>query len=143
MSKYFVRKVNNKSKRFQNTLNRLQKEILPSDELCDVTVGYWWIVYTESNKPVGFAGMKQSSQWTDCIFLHRAGIAYEHTGRGLQKRLIKARLNKAKNMGFNWAVTDTTKNPASSNSLINCGFKLFEPSKPWGWSHTNYWKFKF
>lgn len=138
---YKIRKVNAKSKRVQNTLMRLQKEILPSDEPCDVSIGHWWIVYC-NNKPVGFAGMKQSSQFTDCVFFHRAGVCDDFTGKGLQKRLINARIRKARSMGFNWAVTDTTKNPASSNSLINCGFKLYEPSKPWGWSYSNYWRLK-
>lgn len=140
--KYFIRKVNAKSKRVQNTLNRLQKEILPATEPCDVTEGHWWIVYTEANKPVGFAGLINSSQFADCAFFHRAGVADEHTGNGLQKRLIKARINKAKNMGFNWAVSDCSKNPASGNSLLGCGFKLYTPSKPWGWDYTNYWRLK-
>lgn len=140
--KYFIRKVNGKSKRVQNTLMRLQKEILPSDEPCDVSEGHWWIAYTETNKPIGFAGMKQSSQFTDCVFFHRAGVSDDHTGHALQKRLIKARLCKAKSMGFNWAVTDTTKNPPSSNSLINCGFKMYKPSKPWAWDWSCYWRLK-
>lgn len=142
MSKFRIKKVNGKSKRTQNVINRLQKEILPSDDPCDTNEGYWWIVYSESNKAVGFAGMKQSSQFGDCVFFHRAGIADECNGHGLQKRLIKARIRKAKSMGFNWAVSDTTKNPASSNSLINCGFKMYEPSKPWGWSYSCYWRLK-
>lgn len=140
--KYFVRRVNGKSKRVQNTINRLQHEILPRDEPCDVSEGHWWIVYTESNKPVGFAGMKQSGQFADCAYFHRAGVLDEHTGNGLQARLIKVRINKAKVMGFNWAVSDTSKNPASANSLINCGFKMYRPSKPWGWDYTCYWRLK-
>ena len=56
--KYSIRKVNKKSKRVQNTLMRLQKEILPSDDLCDTNEGHWWIAYTDTNKPVAFAGMK-------------------------------------------------------------------------------------
>jgi len=140
--KYAIRKVNGKSKRVQNTLLRLQKEILPADAPCDVSIGHWWIVYTETNKAVGFAGMMQSHQFTDCAYLHRAGVCDEHTGNGLQARLIKVRINKAKVMGFKWAVSDTSKNPASANSLINCGFKMYRPSKPWGWEFTCYWRFK-
>ena len=121
---------------------RLQKEILPSDNLCDVSINHWWIAYSELNKPVGFAGMKQSEQFGDCVFLHRAGVCDDHTGNGLQKRLIKARLRKAKSMGFSWAVTDTTKNPPSANSLINCGFKMYKPSKPWAWDWSCYWRLK-
>jgi N-acetylglutamate synthase-like GNAT family acetyltransferase len=140
--KYFIRKVNGKTKQKQKVLLRLQKEILPSDRVCDTKEGHWWIVYTETNKAVGFAGLKQSNQFGDCAFFHRSGVSLEHTGNGLQKRLIKARIRKAKSMGFNWVVSDTTTNPASANSLIHCGFKMYEPSKPWGWEHTCYWRLK-
>jgi len=141
--KYHIRKVNNKSKRVKNTLIRLQKEILSGTALANTDEGHWWIVYTETNKPAGFAAMKQSEQFTDCVYFHRAGVTYEHTGNGLQARLIKARLKKAKAMGFNWAVTDTRLyNSGSSNSLINCGFKMYRPSKPWGFDDACYWRLK-
>lgn len=140
--KYSIKRVNSKSKRTQNTLNRLQKEILPGTELADPAEGFWWIVFDESGKPAGFAAMKQSSQFTDTAYFSRAGILEEHTGNALQKRLIKARINKSKIMGFKWAITDTSKNPPSANSLINCGFKMYSPSKPWGWEYTNYWRLK-
>ena len=140
--KYYIRRVNGKSKQKRKVIERLQKEILPVDKPVDTTEGYWWIVYTEHNKAIGFAGMKQSNQFADCVFFHRAGIDWLHQGNGLQKRLIKARIHKAKQMGFNWAVSDTTNNPASANSLIHCGFKMYEPSKPWGWTHTCYWRLK-
>jgi hypothetical protein len=39
-------------------------------------------------------------------------------------------------------ITDTYLNPASSNSLISCGFRLFEPSNPWGARGTLYWRKK-
>lgn len=139
--KYHIRKVNIKSKRVQNTLLRLQREILPATSLADVTCDHWWILYSETNKPVGFAGMKQSEQFADCVYFHRAGVCDEHTGKKLQRRLIKARLRKAKAMGFNWAVTDTRLyNCASSNSLINCGFKMYKPSRPWGFDDACYWR---
>ncbi len=32
------------------------------------------------------------------------------------------------------------QNPASANSLIAVGFKMFEPSKPWGLKTALYWK---
>lgn len=140
--KFHIRKVNNKSKRTQNVIDRLQKEILSGTEPTDASEGHWWIVYTESGKAVGFGALKQSEQFADCAFFHRAGVCWEYTGNGLQKRLIKARIRKAKAMGFRWAVTDTSKNPASVNSLISCGFKNYLPSKPWGWDYTNYWRLK-
>lgn len=140
--KYFVRQVDNKSKDIQDALMGLQLTILDGTRPAKPEIGYWWMVTTEKGEVVGFAAMKQSAQFGDCVFFHRSGIMEEHTGQGLQKRLIKARMRKAKHMGFNWAVSDTTHNPASSNSLINCGFKMYQPSKPWGWKHTCYWRLK-
>jgi L-amino acid N-acyltransferase YncA len=65
-----------------------------------------------------------------------------HRGQGIQKRLIRVRLRQARALGWNWVVTDTHDNPASSNSLIARGFKLFDPSKPWGADKTLYWRLK-
>ena len=64
------------------------------------------------------------------------------TGHGLQLRLINARLRKAKELGWAWCITDTTDNPASANSLINAGFKLYTPANPWGFARALYWKRK-
>jgi len=48
----------------------------------------------------------------------------------------------AKEKGMNWLVTDTNDNPASGNSLIACGFKLFEPTVPWAAKGAIYWRMK-
>lgn len=64
------------------------------------------------------------------------------TGNGLQLRLIKARLTQAKRLGWNWCITDTTNNPASSNSLINAGFKIYTPANKWSFRNAIYWKYK-
>lgn len=64
------------------------------------------------------------------------------TGHGLQLRLIKARLSQAKRLGWNWCITDTTNNPASSNSLINAGFKIYTPANKWSFRNAIYWKYK-
>ena len=48
----------------------------------------------------------------------------------------------AKKLGWNWCITDTTANPASSNSLISCGFKMYTPANPWSFKNACYWKYK-
>ena len=106
----------------------------------DTQRGHWWIAYTEEGKPIGFAGIVRSISWYNCGYLCRAGVVYGYTGKGLQKRLINVRLRQAKKLNWEWAITDTTNNPASSNSLINQGFKLYEPTKPWAFKHSLYWR---
>lgn len=140
--KFTVRKVDIRVPSVQTTLNFLQKKILPEDIPYKTDRGHWWIAYAEDGKPVGFAGIVRSTRWTDTGYLCRAGVLDGFTGHGLQKRLIDARLRQAKKLGWNWCITDTTDNPASSNSLISCGFRIYTPSNPWSFKNAIYWKCK-
>jgi predicted GNAT family acetyltransferase len=90
--------------------------------------------------PAGFCAIKQSSQSEFGGYLSRAGVLSQFRGCGLQKRMIKQRLQYAKQQGWAWVTTDTCENVASSNSLITCGFKMFKPEFPWSFAHACYWK---
>ena len=140
--KYSIRKVDIRVPSVQTTLLFLQKKILTQDTPYKPDRGHWWVAYAEDGKPVGFAGLVRSTRWSDTGYLCRAGVLDGFTGHGIQKRLILARIRKAKELGWNWLITDTTDNPASSNSLINCGFKIYTPSSPWSFKHAIYWKYK-
>lgn len=120
-------------------LYTLQEACLPLDRPADVGVGAWWLAY-DDDEAIAFAGMYPSVQWDDTVYLVRSGVLRGHRGQGLQKRLIAVRLRAARRDGKRWAVTETAGNPASSNSLIACGFKLFEPSKPWGLKNAVYFR---
>ena len=125
----------------QMRLSVLQKKCLPNDKPYDTTSGYWWIA-TKNGVDIGFAGLVHSSRWSDCCNLVRAGVVPDHRGQGLQKKFIRVRIRQAKALKMNWIVTSTYDNPASANSLIACGFKMFNPSKPWMAKHTSYWRLK-
>jgi GNAT superfamily N-acetyltransferase len=140
--KITVRKVDPRNAEIATTLKYLQKKCLPSDSPYDVQKGHWWIAYADNIIPVGFAGLVRSISWWDCGYLCRAGVLTEYTGKGIQKRLIKAREAQAKKLGWNWLITDTRDNPASSNNLISCGFKLYNPTHPWGFKDALYWRKK-
>jgi len=137
---FTVKKVDIRVPSIQTTLLFLQRKILPEDTPAETDRGHWWIAYAECGKPVGFAGLVRSTRWTDTGYLCRAGVMDGFTGHGIQLRLIKARLAQAKRLGWAWCITDTTDNPASSNSLINAGFKLYTPANPWGFPRALYWK---
>jgi GNAT superfamily N-acetyltransferase len=122
-------------------LIRLQKECLPYDKIYDVSYGTWWVAY-QDHRAIAFAGLVPSSRWLDTGYLCRSGVIAKSRGRGVQKRLIRVRQTYAKKMGWAWLITDTYHNPPSSNSLISCGFRLFEPSAPWGARGTLYWRKK-
>ena len=140
--KFTIKKVDIRVPATQTILTFLQKKILPEDIPYKTDRGHWWIAYAEDGKPVGFAGLVRSTRWSDTGYFCRAGVLDGFTGHGLQKRLIKARLAQAKRLGWNWCITDTTDNPASSNSLIACGFKLYTPANPWSFKNALYWKYK-
>jgi GNAT superfamily N-acetyltransferase len=139
---FTVKKVDIRNSSMKTLLLFLQKQILPSDVPYQPDRGHWWIAYAEDGKPVGFAGLVRSTTWTDTGYLCRAGVLDGYTGHGIQKRLIKARLAQAKRLGWNWCITDTTKNPASANSLISCGFKMYTPTRPWSFRNACYWRYK-
>jgi GNAT superfamily N-acetyltransferase len=117
----------------------LQAEILPHDTPLGTDHGWWWLVM-DGGDPVAFAGMVPSCQWADAMYLCRTGVLPAYRGRGLQKRLIRIRAKIAKCLGAAWLVTDTTDNPASANALIHCGFRLYDPSRPWAWKRSLYWR---
>lgn len=120
-------------------LRWLQLSILPNDAPASIDEGYWWVASIEES-PVGFASMRPSTRWSDAVYLCRAGVIPSMRGQGLQKRLIRVRINKARALGYRWLITDTFNNPASANSLIGCGFKMFTPSIPWAADGACYWK---
>ena len=120
----------------------LHHECFPSDELADFSIGWWWIAYDEQNAPIGFAGLYPSIQWDKTGYLCRAGVVESARGKGIQKALIKTRIRYARKLGYQWLVTDTRRNPASSNSLIAHGFRLYEPLRPWGFKNSLYFRLK-
>jgi len=112
-----------------------------NETMPDAADGQWWIAF-DDDAPVGFAHLLQSKQYSNVGYLSRSGVLPTHRGNGLQKRFIRARITQARRNGWKWLRTDTRANPASSNSLISCGFRLFEPTNPWSFSDSLYFTLK-
>ena len=136
-----IQRVNTRLDSVQTRLSVLQKKCLPFDKPYDTTHGYWWIA-TQDGVDCAFAGLISSPWWSDCGYLIRCGVVPDMRGQGLQKKFIRVRVRQAKTLKMNWVVTSTYDNPASANSLISCGFKMFNPTKPWMAKHTSYWRLK-
>jgi predicted acetyltransferase len=136
-----IQRVNTRQPAVQTRLSQLQKKCLPYDKPYDTNHGYWWIA-TKDGVDIGFAGLIYSPWWSDCAYLIRCGVLPTYRGQGLQKKFIRVRIRQAKALKMNWLVTSTYDNPASANSLISCGFKLFNPTKPWMAKNTLYWRLK-
>lgn len=122
-------------------LQWIQLATLPGDEPINCDEGAWWVAYV-GGAPVGFGGVKPSSQFANCGYLCRSGVIPSHRGRGLQKRLIRAREQYAKRQGWEWLLTDTCDNPASANSLASMGYRMYQPRRPWALPRSLYWRKK-
>jgi GNAT superfamily N-acetyltransferase len=108
----------------------------------DLPRGYWWLVYeSEAPKlPIGFCGLTEALATPGTAYLKRAGVLRAYRGQGLQRRMITVRERKARRLGIAYMLTDTTDNPASANSLIRAGYRIFEPAYRWAFNHSIYWR---
>lgn len=113
----------------------------PRDKPFTPKEGQWWILW-DGPIVAAFCGIRASAWWNDCGYLSRAGVLPQYRGKGIQKKLIRLRCAYAKKQGWSWVVTDTRDNPASSNSLIACGFRMYRPSNPWSFKDACYWRRK-
>ncbi|MGJ7506779.1 GNAT family N-acetyltransferase [Variovorax sp. GT1P44] len=136
--KYTIRRVCGVE--YTDTLHALHVLTFPADAHEPYDCGWWWLAYDENNEPVAFAGMRASLSEDDGAYLSRCGVLPGHRGRGLQRRLLRARLSYARRLEAKVVITTTYCNPRSGNNLIKAGFSLYDPTAPWGSEGTNYWR---
>lgn len=102
--------------------------------------GEWWVVWHGCDA-VAFGGLRPSYQQERCGYLSLSGVLPEHRGRGLQRRLINARLKYARQQGWHSVVTETIHdNHHSANNLIAAGFRQYAPARPWNPAPCCYWR---
>ena len=83
----------------------------------------WWVIL-DKDKIIAYCGSIYSE--SICIFI-RAWVDRKYRGKGLQSKMIKARLKAAK--GCKSVITyTTTDNIPSANNLIKNGFLLYDPA---------------
>ena len=107
---------------------------IKDDMGCIFTRGAWWLMHPVGHEdaPIAFCGVTPSTYGPTYTYLKRGGVLKEHRGQGLQRRLIRIREKWARSRGYEWMITNTTNdNPASANSMIAEGYRLFWPSVPW------------
>lgn len=135
-ARYVIREVDGVKHR--DILMHMQDKCFPADVPLDPSRGYWWFAYWEG-LPVAFACLRDVHREPTVGYLDRAGVRWHHRGHGLQRRLIRVRLNKAKRLGWTTVLTTTHDNPASGNNLFRCGFKMYTPNNQWMDKGTVYW----
>lgn len=127
---------------YRSLLRKLQKRILPSDDLVPPWQGYWWLAHLDYTA-VGFGCLEMTAGGLNG-FLSRAGVLRGHHGHHLQVRLIRARIAKARRLGLRAVVSDTrVGNVPSAKSLIRCGLRPYEPKETWRTgTDTIYWRLR-
>jgi GNAT superfamily N-acetyltransferase len=136
--KYTIRQVDTTSPEILKVIKGLHRQCLPMDEYPDFAVGQWWLVYSHTKTPIAFAGLIPSHRWANCGYLCRSGVLSFYRGQGLQKRLIRVRLIKARQIGYDYVFSDVNDNAPSANNLVDCGFRFYEPKAPYGDEKTLY-----
>lgn len=120
-------------------LDRLDQRIFPDDDVYDKTTPatFWWVAW-DGDQPIGFAGLR--AYGCDGFgYLARAGILYKYRGQGLQRRLIRVRERRARQLKLDTLITYATlDNHASANNLIKCGYLLYEPEWVYGFKNAYY-----
>lgn len=139
---YCIREVDGCDPDTAAIIARLHLSVFPGEVPVNTSRGYWWLAWNGDNdRPIAFAGLWPSVRFANAGYLCRAGVACTHRGNGLQRRLIRARERKARSLGWRWLMTDTVPyNPASANSLIHCGYRLYVPAQPWCVNGAIYWR---
>lgn len=120
----------NLNQKSQEDLEWLDRLSFPADTPYPKSGAEWWIAYDDSTC-VGFAGLKNVGHET--AFLCRVGVIKAYRGQGIQKKLIRVRESWAKRKGFRYIITYVAAhNLKSANSLIACGYRLYNPQSPYG-----------
>jgi hypothetical protein len=101
--------------------------------------GHWWLAFHE-RLPVGFAGVVPSTRAQNSGYFCRVGVLKKHCGHGLQLRWMRTMETRARQIGWESILSDTTDNLASANNFIKTGYRLYQPHFPWGWPNTLYWR---
>lgn len=135
MSNYIIRKT-------KCTLlpQHIHKQIMPCDNFDNVPGSVHWLVLAVDGSAVGFASARIITA-ENVVFLSAAGVLPCARGKGLQRKLIRARCNWARRQGCTHAITYTVAdNYASYSNLQKCGFALYPPANAYRGRDVLYWR---
>ena len=137
---YRIREVDGHDDEVVDTLTELHRlTFFDGAPIPEFERGYWWFAFNEA-APVAFAGLVPSTRAHNAGYFCRVGVLKRHCGNALQLRLMRALESRARRIGWNSVVSDTTANLVSANNFIRAGYRLYQPSHPWGYPNTLYWR---
>lgn len=90
---------------------------------------FCWFLYSENGEIAGYCSGYKLKQY---FYLSRCGIMPKYRGKGMQKKLIQERIEKAKDLNLAGLVTYTNnENIASIKNLQSFGFEEWKDSPKW------------
>jgi GNAT superfamily N-acetyltransferase len=121
-------------------LRALHSLILPADDVPALSANVAAWIGWSSGTPVAFCTARYWRK--DCsVFLERAGVLPIANGKGLQRRMIKLRERWARKCGAECVLTYVeAQNYASLCNLVRCGYRFYDPAKPWGIECGHYFR---
>lgn len=124
------------------TVATLDSQVFVKDEhleLSEISRTTWWIARDEEGEAVGYAGARMIPDQR-MVYLVRAGVLDRARGNGLQRRLIRCRVNWGAKQDADVAITYTLQeNHPSSNNLIKEKFVMYCPEFAWVGPEVIYW----
>jgi hypothetical protein len=137
---YRIREVDGSDDDMADALAELhQLTFLDAAPIPEFDQGHWWVAFHRTG-PVAFAGIIPSTHVQNAGYFCRVGVLGSHCGNGLQLRLMRVTESRARQNGWSAIISDTTDNMYSANNFIRAGYQLFNPTNPWAWSNTLYWR---
>lgn len=122
----------------RNVVAALHALCLPGDDL-DIDDGQMWVAHDDTGTPVAFCSARPCGD--NLVFLSRAGVLPCANGKGLQRRMIQARLRWAREIGADACITYTLyDNHASIANLLRCGFRFYRPAANWAGRVHYFWR---
>lgn len=128
-------------------LRRLDRKIMgkadSASEEITLEAAVWWLAEVDG-RIAGYAGLSTEYGYIGMGYLSRSGILKEFRGKGIQKTLIQVRDEEAIKRGYELNITYVANwNHASANSLIRCGYTLYEPELAYGLKNALYFRKQF
>jgi len=100
---------------------------------------FHWIAY-DGDKPVAFGSLRILENEPHWAYMCAAAVLPGYRGAGLQRRLIRARVNWARRHGLHGLVTYTLwNNYGSLISLLREKFRFYEPGYAWAGRDVHYY----
>jgi RimJ/RimL family protein N-acetyltransferase len=123
----------------------LDRILFEGDDPVKVRSCWWWLIRDNNGRAIAFAGLRACTYEVNqgLAYMLRVGVRAKHRGNGYQKKLIKARVALAKRKGFTEIITYVLNwNLPSANSLIACGFRLYDPAVKYAGNSALYFRKK-